>query len=530
MTDGIRNSAFGRRAVLRSAAGVAVLPAAVDGAVDGWQAKEETATGSTPGVRWSNRYDGDRVRVDRAGDVLVVLVDGTLRGVDVFDGTERWAIEDWTGGDALALVHEGTGYLFDYTNLRAFDPGTGERLWSRNLGESPVGLGSWQDRLLVGGRAGGWFVLDGADGSVVQSGSLDGSWAFVAGVDDGTLYVHAGEGPLRAVSVEDGSVEWTLDAPVVGATLQEGTLYVGSSDRTLRAVDPATGETRWTFEGDASQSGGMLPAVRDGMLFAVSLGHLYRLDPETGDDQWEFAREGAMYLPRPEGIADGSAFVTVGGHVHAVDLESGTERWRHYTRKFRANLLLAYGTLFVGAGATVRALSPDGTERWSRSLDGPDGNYEPPRLTATDGVLAAVNGPHLGALDVNREPEADFAVEPVSPTAADAVTFAADAADRESAPESLTYQWEFGDGSEATGRTVEHAYGSAGSYEVTLTVTDPAGADATASQSLDVAPTPTPSPTSTAEPASQFGPGFGTGLAAGAVGVVAAWLARRRQE
>lgn len=42
-----------------------------------------------------------------------------------------------------------------------------------------------------------------------------------------------------------------------------------------------------------------------------------------------------------------------------------------------------------------------------------------------------------------------------------------------------SYEWEFGDGSTATGVTVDHAYSENGTYTVTLTVTDEAGNNAT---------------------------------------------------
>jgi serine protease len=48
------------------------------------------------------------------------------------------------------------------------------------------------------------------------------------------------------------------------------------------------------------------------------------------------------------------------------------------------------------------------------------------------------------------------------------------------------YQWSFGDGNVATGETVNHSYGSAGSYSVSLTVTDTAAQQNTASQALVV--------------------------------------------
>jgi hypothetical protein len=48
------------------------------------------------------------------------------------------------------------------------------------------------------------------------------------------------------------------------------------------------------------------------------------------------------------------------------------------------------------------------------------------------------------------------------------------------------YAWDFGDGTTASGPSVEHSYAKGGTYQVTLTVTDRGGNKATLSQTIDV--------------------------------------------
>ncbi len=52
--------------------------------------------------------------------------------------------------------------------------------------------------------------------------------------------------------------------------------------------------------------------------------------------------------------------------------------------------------------------------------------------------------------------------------------------------DALTYRWSFGDGATATGASVAHAYAVPGTYHVTLTATDPAGATGRAERDVAV--------------------------------------------
>jgi RHS repeat-associated protein len=60
--------------------------------------------------------------------------------------------------------------------------------------------------------------------------------------------------------------------------------------------------------------------------------------------------------------------------------------------------------------------------------------------------------------------------------------------------QALTYKWDFGDGSAGTGVSTDHKYSAAGSYKVSLTVTDGAGGTNTATTTATIANLPTANP------------------------------------
>lgn len=85
----------------------------------------------------------------------------------------------------------------------------------------------------------------------------------------------------------------------------------------------------------------------------------------------------------------------------------------------------------------------------------------------------------------NNPPKASFAVWPKDPFTDESVTFDASASsDPDGDP--LRYLWDFGDGSSAEGKIVQHTYKKAGEYVVILTVSDPGGAEDRATTLLKV--------------------------------------------
>ena len=104
------------------------------------------------------------------------------------------------------------------------------------------------------------------------------------------------------------------------------------------------------------------------------------------------------------------------------------------------------------------------------------------KLTVVDSNgLSATSEQQVSVLGPNQLPTAAFEV---SPTGLTATADAGASADPDGSI--VSYQWAWGDDTTSEGQVASHLYGAAGSYDVTLTVTDDRGGIATISHQVEV--------------------------------------------
>ena len=133
-------------------------------------------------------------------------------------------------------------------------------------------------------------------------------------------------------------------------------------------------------------------------------------------------------------------------------------------------------------------------------------------LTAVPGprniTLTTASGTVTGnaALNVigNKVPKAEFKISPSAGSLATVFQFdAAGSVDQAAAAAALSYNWDFGDGATASGKTVKHKYQALGVHEVSLRVTDEQGGSSVATRSVEILKNSPPIPVITLRPGSK---------------------------
>lgn len=116
------------------------------------------------------------------------------------------------------------------------------------------------------------------------------------------------------------------------------------------------------------------------------------------------------------------------------------------------------------------------------------GTYKATLTVTDDRGLKATSAPVDIAVGVVDLPVADFTFSPSSPVLGDTVFFNAQLSTAAPEHQIVSWEWDFGDGSFASGEVASHFYAAAGTYTVVLRVTDNFGLSHTTTKTVTVAP------------------------------------------
>ncbi|MDF2955116.1 MAG: PKD repeat domain protein [Candidatus Alkanophagales archaeon MCA70_species_2] len=161
---------------------------------------------------------------------------------------------------------------------------------------------------------------------------------------------------------------------------------------------------------------------------------------------------------------------------YSTNIWNSTEKITYtYNGKQFTNYLGNYWSDYTGSDS-----DGDGIGDTPYSIDGDKDNY--PLMERFENYIVTPVP--------NQPPIANFTYYPEKPVVDQSVTFDASSS-YDPDGTIVSYEWDFGDGATASGVVVTHAYSAAGSYTVTLTVTDDDGAENSTSVLVTVLP-PTP--------------------------------------
>lgn len=290
------------------------------------------------------------------------ISDGSQRGFDARVSPEQiFDVEWWTTVVAPPLLE----FSPRETAQPAVDPDTG--------------------RIVVCTRDGFVRSLSPAKGVVEWEKKLGGRCFAGGKIQDGVLYLPAGDGSLQALRARTGEPIWRYQAGeelVTTPILVDGKVLVASQNDTLFVVDAATGKWVWQQRRDTPSGftlrGAATPKVEDGVVYmGYADGSLVALKLEDGAVLWErnlSASGGNQFIDvDTTPVVDGAGHVfgaSFKDGVYSLDTKTGDITWT--TALPGVTSLTPRGEVLFTAGDGQVGAVHAGTGRslWKRDLSG----------------------------------------------------------------------------------------------------------------------------------------------------------------
>lgn len=305
--------------------------------------------------------------------------------------TIAWSIQfDFSGftsafGGSTVMDSVGRIFVPAKEGLTCIDSVNREILWQflflDSINTAPT---IWNGRVLFGSPNDMFYCVDAATGEEIWSVPALPHPNRGQVVDDslpgGVVYYPSESDVLYARLIDDGSEVWTVpsaEAIVSPPSLDAlGRLFVTSAgDGDVRAHVTSNGDTHWSTPIGTAQ--GHAP-VENGRVYATAIGSLYCLDAVTGEVIWEF-ENGETNSAAPAIGHDGTVYFADAccqKSLFAVSPD-GVELWTYSLNgqvKYPP-IVDGKGTIYIcafnieaGAFGEVHAVNPDGTRLWVKEM------------------------------------------------------------------------------------------------------------------------------------------------------------------
>jgi len=496
---------------------VSSSPAVVDGRVyvGSWDSKVY-ALNATDGTLVWTYATGSAVASSPAvfdGGLYIGSYDRKVYALNATTGTLIWSYT--TGGVVYSspALADGTVYVgSDDRKVYALNATNGVLIWryvtgdfvssSPAVGDGRVYIGSYDRKV---------YALNATNGAVIWSYTTGGVVYSSPALADGKVYIGSHDKNVYVLNATTGALVWsytTGDFVSSSPAVADGKVFVGSWDSNVYCLNATDGTLVWSYAtGDIVPCS---PGVADGKVYIGSYdSRVYALDATNGMLVWSYGT--GDIVPSSSVVVDGRVYVgscdnkvyafsthdvaitnvtpsaTVVHIGEVVDVTVVLKNEGTETETF--NVTTCYNDISIET-QTVINLAPY-TEttlifNWN-TTNVSLGNYIiSAKAETVSGETDIADNTYInGTIKIIKRPVAVFTYSPAILLTEEAITFNASL----STPDGgtlISYEWDFGDRTNATGVITTHSYDDNGTYTVTLTITDDEGLSDTDSQDVTV--------------------------------------------
>ena len=205
------------------------------------------------------------------------------------------------------------------------------------------------------------FALNPADGSIIWSVKVKGTYTTSAAYSNGTIMVKAYDNtPLEYISAfgTDGKLKWTFQMPGnlenPGHTpliASEGVVYAQDREH-MYAINVSDGSVKWTFTKNTQTglSSGTFILKNHVLYVNCYASVLYALEEQTGNMLWAVDYGNPSNAPF---IADDSLFLADGGEIQIRDSHTGALKKNMTSFATAGPINIKYGRIFSFDGKST---------------------------------------------------------------------------------------------------------------------------------------------------------------------------------